>query len=411
MKLAILSRSLKAYSTRRLKEAAQERGIDAKVLNTLKFAIDLKPGSPDLYFRQKRLSEYDAVLPRIGASITYYGTAVVRQFQEMDVFCANTAHGIINSRDKLRSLQILSRHGIGIPETTFVRDKLDVLPAIERVGGAPVIIKLIEGTQGIGVLLAETVKAAESIIELLQSQKQNVLIQKFVAESRGRDIRALVVGDHVVAAMRRVAQGQEFRSNVHRGGIAEPVELEPSFADAAVKAAQILGLRVAGVDMLESSTGPQIMEVNSSPGLEGIERATSLDVAGAIIDYIAAQVDFPEIDIRQRLTVSKGYGVGEIYVPDGSDFVGKTIREVDLMENDVNVLTLYRNNKVIPNPKISRVLEPEDKLLCFGKLESMRGMVPSRVRRRRNPKIRELDQDSILAASGGAGSGEDGNET
>jgi ribosomal protein S6--L-glutamate ligase len=407
MKLAILSRSLKAYSTRRLKEAAMERGIDAKVLDTLKFAIDLKPGAPDLYFRQKQLSDYDAVLPRIGHSITYYGTAVVRQFQEMDVFCANTAHGIINSRDKLRSLQILSRHGIGIPETTFVRDKLDVLPAIERVGGAPVIIKLIEGTQGIGVLLAETVKAAESIIELLQSQKQNVLIQKFVAESRGRDIRALVVGDHVVAAMRRVAQGQEFRSNVHRGGKAEPVELESSFEEAAVKAAQILGLRVAGVDMLESSTGPQIMEVNSSPGLEGIERATQLDVAGAIIDYIAAQVDFPEIDIRQRLTVSKGYGVGEIYIPDGSDFVGKTIREVDLMEKDVNVLTLYRNNKVIPNPKISRVLEPDDKLLCFGKLESMRGMVPSRVRRRRKPKIRELDQEAIVAASGAAGEGEE----
>jgi len=375
------------------------RDHKVKILNTLKFAIDLKAGAPDLYYRQKHLSHYDAVLPRIGASITYYGTAVVRQFQEMDVFCANTAHGIINSRDKLRSLQILSRHGIGIPETTFVRDKRDVIPAIERVGGAPVVIKLIEGTQGIGVLLAETVKAAESIIELLQSQRQNVLIQKFVAESRGRDIRALVVGDRVAAAMRRVAQGQEFRSNVHRGGIAEPVDLDPRFEEAAVKAAQILGLRVAGVDMLESATGPQIMEVNSSPGLEGIEQATQLDVAGAIIDYIAAQVGFPEIDIRQRLTVSKGYGVGEIYIPEGSDFVGKTIHDVDLMEKDVNVLTLYRGSRVIPNPKSSRVLEPEDKLLCFGKLESMRGMVPARIRRRRRPRVRELPQD---AASDGA---------
>ena len=400
MKLAILSRSLKAYSTRRLKEAAEDRDIDVKVLDTLKFAIDLKAGEPDLYFRQRQLSHYDAVLPRIGASITYYGTAVVRQFQEMDVFCANTAHGIINSRDKLRSLQILSRHGIGIPQTTFVRDKKDVLPAIERVGGAPVIIKLIEGTQGIGVLLAETVKAAESIVELLQSQKQNVLIQKFVAESRGKDVRALVVGDHVVAAMRRVAQGQEFRSNVHRGGVAEPIDLDPSFEEAAVKAAQILGLRVAGVDMLESTTGPQIMEVNSSPGLEGIEQCTQLDVAGAIIDYIVAQVDFPEIDIRQRLTVSRGYGVGEIYVPDGSDFVGRTINEVDLMEKDVNVLTLYRGSKVIPNPKGSRVLEPDDKLLCFGKLESMRGMVPARTRRRRKPKVKELPEDAFTEAHG-----------
>ena len=395
MRLAILSRSLKAYSTRRLKEAALDRGVDVKVLDTLKFAIDLKRGAPDLYFRQKHLRSYDAVLPRIGASITYYGTAVVRQFQEMDVFCANTAHGIANSRDKLRSLQILARHHIGIPETTFVRDKKDVLPAIERVGGAPVIIKLIEGTQGIGVLLAENVKTAESIIELLQSQKQNILIQKFVAESRGKDIRAFVVGDRVVASMRRVAQGQEFRSNVHRGGVAEPVELSEEYAEAAIRATQIMGLRVAGVDMLESATGPQIMEVNSSPGLEGIETSTQLDVAGAIIDYIAAQVDFPEIDIRQRLTVSKGYGVSEIYVPEGSEYVGKELAEIDLSEKDLNVLTLYRGSKVIPNPKMSRTLEPEDKLLCFGKLESMKGMVPAKTRRRRRPAVHDLPDTPV----------------
>ena len=395
MKLAILSCSPKAYSTRRLKEAALARGVNAKVLNTLKFAIDLKRGSPDLFFRQKQLSDYDAVLPRIGASITYYGTAVVRQFQEMDVFCANTAHGITNSRDKLRSLQILARHHIGIPETTFVRDKKDVMPAIERVGGAPVIIKLIEGTQGIGVLLAENARAAESIVELLQSQKQNVLIQKFVAESRGKDIRAFVVGDRVVAAMRRVAQGQEFRSNVHRGGKAEAIDLPEEYADVAIRAAQILGLRVAGVDMLESASGPQIMEVNSSPGLEGIESCTQLDVAGAVIDYIAAQIEFPEIDIRQRLTVSKGYGVNEIYVPEGSKYVGKSIAEVDLSAKDLNVLTLYRGNKVIPNPRADRVLEPEDKLLCFGKLESMRGMVPVRARRRRQPEVQELPDTEV----------------
>ncbi len=390
MKLAILSCGPKSYSTKRLKEAAIQRGHDVKVLDTLKFAIDLQQGVPDLYYRQKPLSHYDAVLPRIGASITYYGTAVVRQFQEMDVFCANTAHGISNSRDKLRSLQILSRHQIGIPRTTFVRDKKDVLPAIERVGGAPVIIKLIEGTQGIGVLLAESVKAAESIIELLQSQKQNVLIQKFVSESKGKDIRAFVVGDRVVAAMRRVAQGQEFRSNVHRGGVAEAVELSAEYIETAVRAAQITGLRVAGVDMLESESGPQIMEVNSSPGLEGIETCTGLDVAGAVIDYIAAQVDFPEIDVRQRLTVSKGYGVSEIYVPEGSKFVGSTIQGTNLREQDINVLTLYRGSKTIPNPRADRVLEPNDKLLCFGKMNSMREMVPAKTRRRRSPKVTEL---------------------
>lgn len=391
MKLAILSRGPRSYSTRRLKEAALARGHAVKVLDTLKFAIDLQQGQPALYFRQKLLSQYDAVLPRIGASITYFGTAVVRQFQEMDVYCANTALGISNSRDKLRSLQVLSRHHIGIPRTTFVQDKNDVLPAIERVGGAPVVIKLIQGTQGIGVLLAESTSAAEAIIELLQSQRQNVLVQKFVAESKGKDIRALVVGDQVVGAMRRVAQGQEFRSNVHRGGIAEPVDLSEAYRETAVRAAQILGLRIAGVDMLEGRDGPQIMEVNSSPGLEGIEGCTGLDIAGAIIDYIAAQVDFPEIDIRQRLAVSKGYGVSELFVPVGSSFIGRTIRDSMTVEKDINVLTLYRGDKVIPNPRLDRTLEAEDRLLCFGKRESMRTMMSKKARKRRRPVVQDLE--------------------
>ena len=390
MKLAILTCNLKCYSTRRLREAALQRGHNVKVLNTLKFAIDLQPGHPDLYFRQKQLSHYDAVLPRIGASITYYGTAVVRQFAQMDVFCANSSAGIANSRDKLRSLQILSRHQIGIPQTTFVRDKKDVLPAIERVGGAPVIIKLLEGTQGIGVLLAESVKSAEAIVELLQSQKQNVLIQKFIAESKGRDVRAFVVGDRVVAAMRRVAQGQEFRSNVHRGGLTEPVTLSPEYEETAVRAAQIMGLRIAGVDLLESNEGPQVVEVNSSPGLEGIERCTQLDIAGSIIDYIAAQVDFPEIDLRQRLTVSKGYGVAEIHIPEGSSYQGKTIDESGLRQKDINVLTLYRGSTVIPNPNAQRVLEATDRLLCFGKLELMRDLIPAKMRRKRSQLVKTL---------------------
>ena len=388
MKLAILSRNSKCYSSRRLREAAEQRGHTVKVLNTLKFAIDLEQGSPDLYFRQKQLSSYDAVLPRIGASITYFGTAVVRQFEQMDVYCANTSASISNSRDKLRSLQILSRHYIGIPKTTFVRDKKDVLPAIERVGGAPVVIKLLEGTQGIGVLLAESVSSAEAIIELLQSQKQNVLIQKFVAESKGRDIRAFVVGDQVVGAMRRVAQGQEFRSNIHRGGYAEPVELDESYQETAVRAAQIMGLRVAGVDLLESKKGPKIMEVNSSPGLEGIEGCTQLDIAGAIIDYISAQVNFPEIDLRQRLTVSRGYGVAEIYIPEGSDYIGKTIQDSRLREKDISILTLHRDTKVIPNPKSQRELEAEDSLLCFGKLEFMRELIPVKTRKERKAKVK-----------------------
>lgn len=395
MKLAILSTAPQSYSTRRLRQAAEERGHKVKVLNTLRFAIELEEGEPDLFFRSKQLSSYDAVLPRIGASITYFGTAVVRQFEQIDVYTPNTANGISNSRDKLRSLQILSRHNIGIPRTSFVRDRKDVLPAIERIGGTPIIVKIIEGTQGIGVILAETTKVAEAIIETLQTVKQNVLLQRFVKESKGKDIRAFVVGDTVVAAMRRVAQGDEFRSNVHRGGIAERVELDEQYEQAAVRAAQIMGLRVAGVDMLEGAEGPQVMEVNSSPGLEGIEGATKLDVAGAIVDFIANQVDFPEIDIRQRLTVSKGYGVADLVIPEGSDLVGKTIRESGFREQDMVILNLHRGTSVISNPKGSRELLAGDKLLCYGQLESMRRLVPDKERRKRRVKAKKLDQQLL----------------
>jgi len=392
MKFGILSCSPKCYSTRRLVEAAEQRGHDVKVVNTAKLAIDLQESAPDLYYRQKQLGEFDAVLPRIGASITYFGTAVVRQFEQMDVYTTNSSAGISNSRDKLRSLQIFSKHRIGIPATTFVREKKDVLPAIERVGGAPVIIKLIEGTQGIGVLLAETEKSAEAIIELLQSQKQNVLIQKFVSESKGKDVRAFVVGDEVVGAMRRVAQGQEFRSNVHRGGVTESIELSDEYRETAIRAAQILGLRVAGVDMLEGKTGPQVMEVNSSPGLEGIEKCTQLDIAGSVVDFIAARVDFPEIDIRQRLTVSRGYGVTELAIPDGSAYIGKRIDEAGFEEKDINVLTLTRGATVIPNPRKSRVFEPGDRILSFGKLELMRELVPAKTRKKRKADVQELPE-------------------
>jgi ribosomal protein S6--L-glutamate ligase len=392
MKLAILSCSPKCYSTRRLREAAGQRGHQVKVLNTLKFSIELQQGDPQLFYRSQPLSSYDATIPRIGASVTYFGTAVVRQFEQMDVWCTNSSAGISNSRDKLRSMQILSRHQIGIPTTTFVRDKKDILPAIVRAGGAPVVIKLLEGTQGVGVILADKENVAEAIIETLHSTKQNVLVQKFVSESRGRDIRALVVGDQVVAAMRRIAKGQEFRSNVHRGGSAEMVELDESYRETAVRAAQIMGLRVAGVDMLESKKGPLIMEVNSSPGLEGIETCTQLDVAGAIIDYTAAQVDFPEIDIRQRLTVSRGYGVTEIHVPAGSEYIGKTIEDSGLRNKDINVLTLYRGTTVIPNPTSSRSFEAGDRLLCFGRLDSMRSMIPERARQKRRLKVKDLPE-------------------
>ncbi|MFA5606255.1 MAG: RimK family alpha-L-glutamate ligase [Leucobacter sp.] len=387
MKLAILSRAPQAYSTQRLVAAATDRGHRARVLNTLRFSIDLAGEEPDLLYRGKHLSDYDAILPRIGSSITYFGTAVVRQFEQMDVYTPNTANGISNARDKLRAIQILSRHNIDMPATAFVRNRADVRPAIESVGGAPVVIKLLEGTQGIGVILAPQVKVAEAIIETLHSTQQNVLIQRFVAESRGRDVRALVVGDRVVAAMRRIASGDEFRSNVHRGGTVEAVQLDPAYEQVAVRAAQIMGLRVAGVDMLEGDEGPLVMEVNSSPGLQGIETATGLDVAGAIVDFIAGQVNFPEIDVRQRLSVSTGYGVAELTMH-GSEHVGKTLGELGLWERDITVLTLHRGVQVIPNPRKHVVLEAEDRLLCFGKLEEMRTMIPEK--RRRRARVRKL---------------------
>lgn len=396
MKLAILSRAPHAYSTQRLLAAAVDRGHTARVLNTLRFAIDLAGEDPDLRYRGKPLSDYDAILPRIGNSITYFGTAVVRQFEQMDVYTPNTANGISNARDKLRATQILSRHNIGIPETAFVRNRSDVRPAIESVGGAPVVLKLLEGTQGIGVILAPQVKVAEAIIETLHSTRQNVLIQRFVAESRGRDIRALVVGDRVVAAMRRVASGDEFRSNVHRGGTVEAVQLDSAYEQTAVRAAQIMGLRVAGVDMLEGAEGPLVMEVNSSPGLQGIEAATGLDVAGAIIDHIARQVAFPEIDVRERLSVSTGYGVAELVMHAGAEHVGRPLGDLGLWDRDITVLTLHRGVQVIPNPRKHVVLEPEDRLLCFGKLEEMRSMIPERPRRR--PRVRKLPKEAQALA-------------
>ena len=376
MKVAILSRSMQAYSTRRLKEACAARGHTAKVLNTLRFSMLTEASQPRLFFRNKILTRYDAVIPRIGASVSFFGTAVVRQFEQMGVFTLNSSQAITVSRDKLRSIQILSRHSIGIPPTAFVRSRADVLPAIEQVGGAPVIIKLLEGTQGIGVILADTTKVAEAIIETLQSTKQNVLIQKFVKESRGRDIRAFVIGDRVVAAMRRLAVGEEFRANVHRGGRAEGIQLDSTYERTAIHAAQIMGLRVAGVDMLETKDGPQVLEVNSSPGLEGIEASTKIDVAGAIAEHLEEQAHFPELDLRQRLTLKSGYGVAEFPVSGNSELVGKALRNSGLRERDVQVLSITRGSVVIPNPRGDREILPGDVLLCFGKHITLRGLIP-----------------------------------
>lgn len=270
-----------------------------------------------------------------------------------------------------------------MPATTFVRDRTDILPAIDRVGGAPVVIKLLEGTQGIGVMLAPDLPVAQAMIETLQATRQNVLVQEFIAESSGTDVRAFVVGDQVVGAMRRSSGGDDFRSNLHRGGSPEVIQLEPAYEQAAVRSAQIMGLRVAGVDLLESNRGPLVMEVNSSPGLQGIERATGQDIARTIVDFVDNQVAFPELDVRQRLSVSRGYGVAELMVREDGSFVGQPLGEAGLDERDITVLTVQRGIQVIPNPRPSLVLEANDQLLCFGRLEQMREMIPKRRSRRR----------------------------
>ena len=385
MKIALLTREPKNYSSRRLKEAAEKRNHKIIGLNVMKMGIHLDTDGPSIDYKGKPLSTYDAVIPRIGSSVTFYGTAVVRQFEQMGTFTLNSSHAITISRDKLRSLQILSRYKLGMPATAFVRDRKSILGAIERVGGAPVVIKLLEGTQGIGVILAETTKVAEAIIETLQSTKQQVIIQKFVAESKGKDLRAFVIGDRVVAAMRRSAVGTEFRSNVHRGGTTEAVTLSPEFEATAVRAAHILGLRVAGVDMLEGVDGPQIMEVNSSPGLEGIETATGLDIAGDIIKHLEDQVRFEDFDIRQRLTLARGYQVAELPVGPDSEFVGKSVKDSGLREKDIVILSIQRGGIVIPNPRNDRPIMAGDVLVCYGVKSALQNLVPD-LNARRRPK-------------------------
>lgn len=392
VRLAILSREARSHSTQRLKAAAIDAGHQVRILDTLRFAIDMSGEEPDLHYSGNQLSDYDAILPRIGSSVTYFGTAVVRQFEQMDVYTPNSSSGIRNSRDKLHAHQIMARHQIGMPATTFVRDRSDILPAIGRVGGAPVVIKLLEGTQGIGVMLAPDLTVAQAMIETLQATRQNVLVQEFVKESSGTDIRAFVVGDQVVGAMRRSSTNGDFRSNLHRGGESEAITLDGEYERAAVRSAQIMGLKVAGVDMLEAHRGPLVMEVNSSPGLTGIERATGQDVARMIIDYVDTQVAFPELDVRQRLSVSRGYGVAELLVREDGAFVGRPLGEAGLDERDIRVLTVERGIQVVPNPKSSFVLEANDQLLCFGNLAEMRSMMPARRPRRR--RLRRQD-DSI----------------
>jgi ribosomal protein S6--L-glutamate ligase len=286
MKIAILSQDSRLYSTRRLREAGEARGHDMRVINYLRCYMNITSHRPTVVYSGQTLENFDAIIPRIGASKTFYGTAVVRQFEVMGVFSLNESQAISRSRDKLRCLQILAREGVGLPVTGFAHATEDIDGLIKTVGGAPLVIKLLEGTQGIGVVLAETTQAAKSVIEAFRGLDANILVQEFIKEAGGADLRCFVVGGKVIAAMKRQGAKGEFRSNLHRGGSAEKIKLTPEERSTAIRAAKAMGLRVAGVDLLRSNHGPVVMEVNSSPGLEGIEKTTEIDVADRIIEYI-----------------------------------------------------------------------------------------------------------------------------
>ncbi len=292
MKIAILSQDSSLYSTRRLREAGEQRGHEIRIVNYLRCYMNITAHKPSVMYNGKPLENVEAIIPRIGASRTFYGTAVVRQFEVMGVFSANDSQAISRSRDKLRTLQILARNGIGLPVTGFAHATQDIDGLIETVGGAPLVIKLLEGTQGIGVVLAETHQAAKSVIEAFRGLEANILVQEYIKEANGADIRCFVVGNKVIASMKRQGAEGEFRSNLHRGGKAERIKLTPEERSVAIRSAKAMGLSIAGVDLLRSDHGPVVMEVNSSPGLEGIEKATGVDVATKIIEFVEKNAIF-----------------------------------------------------------------------------------------------------------------------
>lgn len=301
MKIAILSRNKQLYSTRRLVDAAQARGHEVYVIDALRCYMNITSHNPEIHYKGEILTGFDAVIPRIGASITFYGTAVLRQFEMMGVYPLNESVAITRSRDKLRSLQLLSKHGVGLPVTSFAHSPDDIDDLLDIVGGAPAVIKVLQGTQGIGVVLAETKQAAQSVIQAFMGLKEHILVQEFIKEAGGSDIRCFVVGGKVVAAMKRQGQEGEFRSNLHRGGKASLIRVSPEERATALRAARILGLNVCGVDILRSNHGPVVMEVNSSPGLEGIENASQKDIASMIIDFV-------EKNAKPNRTKTKGKG-------------------------------------------------------------------------------------------------------
>lgn len=368
LRLAVLSRGPRLYSTRRIVEEAKQRGLEVEVCDPMKFSLVVSDGTVDVLHKGKHFT-HDAVIPRIGHSITQHGVAVLRHIEQLGMWTANTGQGILQSRDKLQASQILARNRIPVPKTVYVRDILDVERAIDTVGGLPVVVKVTQGTQGDGVFLRHTAFEVRNLVQGLLMTGKSVLVQEYIAESHGKDIRALVVGDQVVACMRRRARGREFRSNYHLNGTVEKVELPEGYAEAACRAARVLGLNIAGVDLLEGKDGPLVLEVNSSPGLEGIEKASGVNVAGAIIDYVMEDTAFSEVDIGQLLRTIPGSGVLSLQLRNHPKMVGQRLSDVFA---SVPVFALSRGDRLVWNPDPDLQLRYDDVLVCYGELTELR---------------------------------------
>ena len=372
VRLAVLSRGPRLYSTRRLVEEARLREIEVAVLDPMQFSLFVTEQEIGI-LHQGAPFKYDAVIPRIGHSITKHGVAVLRHLEQLEVWTANSSRGILQSRDKLHSGQILSRNKISTPRTAYVRDMKDIQRAIDTVGGLPVVVKVTQGTQGQGVFLRHTIHETRNLVQGLLMTGKSVLIQEYIAESHGKDIRALVVGGKVVASMRRKARGREFRSNYHLNGTVENVDLPEEYAEMACRAARVLGLNVAGVDLLEGNSGPLVLEVNSSPGLEGIEKASGVNVAGAIIDYVISESDFSEVNVDQLLRTIPGHGVLSVHLRNHPKLIGKPIG--DLFKGDIPIFALSRAGDLIWNPEPDMQLRFHDTVICYGDLEELRAAI------------------------------------
>ena len=369
MRLCILSRGPQLYSTRRLVKEAEDRGAEVEIVDPLETSLVLGEQNGQVIHRGWPI-ETDAVIPRIGYSVTSEGVRVVRQFESQGIYVANSADSILRSRDKLTASQILSHHGIPVPRTALVTSWRDTERAISRVGGVPCVIKASQGTQGNSVHLARSIRDAKEHVYRLLANRETVLVQEYIRESHGRDVRVIVAGGEVVAAMRRVARGREFRSNFHLGGQVEAIELKEDFAKVAVRAASLLGIEVGGVDLLEGRSGPILLEVNSSPGLEGIERASKVNVAGKIIDMISQRHRIQSTNLQEVIRHHSGHGALTIRIKDWPEFIGRRIKDVRM--EDSRALTVLRGKEHIWSPDENLVLQPNDELVLYGEIVSIR---------------------------------------